>query len=547
MYLTRETEAKLLVFLQNTLIEQYNVSPCQAKDFATYLLKTFFSLIGSTAALPIVNAAKKFARNDKALEILYVYAFVVALGVLNVWGFFDFLKYADVNAQINPEKSRIKKNARVAASIALAAVFSFPFSFTYYYYNSSVLLSTQGFICDVIVLSCVFQRIFNVRYADFFLSNHDIRQQVLTVHALLQEHIDSGIRHLAVSQDDRDDFFNSLMFNVDGESQGNSYEFRLANIKLAIHRLIVYGNPYVIKKEKNFLLSSQLPRNALKFVISPILPLAWAYINFNAASQQIGNIISSSILDRLCSFPAVFLNYILETILTQSVLLTTYDSLLSFITYTHQKNISWALFPTSQSVASLWGLITAGLSFSARAQLVQDFTDGTLREILLPLIIILSILSLSASMQGLIFDSMHYLIRKFASGNVRDLFRLNYAFEKLALSVNIASDKQRLEIIEELSVTELLTSADANTHLHKNLLTLSQSIENSESADVSSANNRNTSLSWRSFSLFGCCKRNNNVLLQERNKDEPEKMDLITKENVTPRRNFARHDRCTIL
>ena len=467
-------QVKLEAYFRKLLAEGHQVEKVNA---ARYVICTLLTIIAGSSGLPVLSIAQMFAKKNKALTILYSYGFVTSVGALNIWGLFDFIKYLDVKASINPQTSLVKKRSYAIISFLLAVTTATPSIPVNYRYNNSILLTTQGLISDTTLLSCTYQRMINSSSLSFLRASA-YQKKALDVMELLSQELDIGIKcFIALTPDDQKKLLTTVQDKDHRGLDENNVEED--SIKRIVRELVCLSNPVSIKRQRNKFWRVGLPRQIIIYVVSPTLPLLWAYVSFNASLVAFKEKIYNSPIALLFTLPPVILSYVLELILTRDALTTIYDTFISMCDRTFQRNLPWLFFPRTEVFSVLWGLFTVAFSFASRAQITEDFIPSPYNDYFVPIMIAITLIFKSSSLQSLISDAFHYFIRKFANDFIKDLGKFIYAVEKFQLATQIATTEQRVEFVNDFS--DLLLVNSPNTELHAALIQL-KSIGESEGA-----------------------------------------------------------------
>lgn len=410
------------------LLSQRNV---ETHFSAKYFLYGCLALIGGSAGIPGIKIAARFSEN-RIISYLECYGFITTLGALNIWGLFDFIKYLEAVADMNSSMSTHVKLSKGLISIFLGALTSSPWIPINYRYNNSVFLTGQGYICDTILISCVYQRILlSLKLDAIETSYQDSKAKEIVI--LLIERMQTGVKVLVnANLLEQKTFFDDLGSSV---SLNNPDQNAICKV---VARLVELATP-VVTARKNFKKrGTDCSRSILEYMVVPLLPLIWGFVNWMASSSGLYAILGNYLLGTLlAALPVIFL-ILLEIILTKTIILSLFDLILDFLATTYLKDTSTQYYPKIQFTLLLWGLFTAALSFPTRAQVARDYLPEDTKQVLIPCLIVVTIILKSSSLLSLINNVMHFFIRKNSTDTIADLAKLQQVVNKFQLACEVA-------------------------------------------------------------------------------------------------------------
>jgi hypothetical protein len=475
------THEKLLTdHLMSLIIAKSESEAINVTKIIKYLVKGSFLLTVGLAALPVIEAPKKFAGDNQVLAGLYIYSFFTSIGVLNIWGALDYYQHAKATQIV--ESSRLTILRRSLTSVVSATIAAIPGGFLSYHYNQNIPLTIQGVLCDISLWSCSFQRIQNEKIV--FLANQH-NQLIYKVMMTLVEEIEEALQLIINSNTlSRAEFLahtkalRSSIF-LPAETDNN-----LLHLKEVLRYLLRFSNSHLAAIEKNSFWLKGMPYLITKYA-SPVLALPWGIIYLISGRGSVMELTDSGIFSTIAIIPGSIATYFIETILTGKILLRLYSSLVAYLNNTHLAPFSYQFYPKAYVLLELLGLFTAAFAFAGRAQFISDFIPDPYRQILTPYEAVMTDLFKCAAITSLIEDLFLEMGRRSQREEVNLIAHFALAIKQFKLSVKIASFSQITQFLEHIEIENIATEIVDETALSKQIKLFQASTQEQRVAESS--------------------------------------------------------------
>lgn len=424
-------------------------------------LKIVSILFGSTAGIPFIAPAKKFAGNNRGLSIIYPSSMTVAVGVVNIWSLLNYVNSTQHSIHSDYGQNRCRRYTPFVLPILLGVGTALAGTIISLSYNDNIIYGFISFSNDVIGGTCAYNILLR-KISKYF----QIRKHNATVEEYLRKSLLSSLFHALeitynMNEAELSTFLknNFLDRNFDPGINTNQEKTAL----LFLRYMIKMGAQDLTKQKRKCNKLFGYAMNATSF----LLPSAWFAtifrIVFNSMQGKIGIWPVSAIIGSFSTLPV----YILESYLTYTILKKLSHFVGDISTHSYRKSLEIKCFFKTTLVLSSIGLTMAIFCYAGRAQVVEDQYDNSFRYFVLPTAILSTILFKLSAMLECIPKFIKQLISRYSNENNRYLNQISSIFNDFSISIENSNLKDFEEFLAQIEVESLDQEIPKESDLYK--------------------------------------------------------------------------------
>lgn len=339
------------------------------KNFFRNLIKSGIVLVALNAGWPYYKPAKEFFRNNPFLREYAGISELIALGSVSAWSVLDYDNYLQLKKYASRSNLCFEVGCLVS-SLFFGIVSALPGAIITVKYNKNYGFLALSLFLDITTNTAALNRLFR----EVIISVRYVKKNSL------RRLLNSFLTRLKLSQDTTEIYLK------------NEYNEQ-SEILPALMQLIA-STKKAVNKRLNHLICYGPSRKIFINTLAALLPAPWEVTAGYLVYEELIKFTSSPFLSILLTLFAVIPTYVLEFTFANYLFDNIYTGIANRIfrssdTQSVGYHSKYSKKCASIGITSIIAMLLVSLSFSARAQIVEDtFSDSTFRTILLTLTIL---------------------------------------------------------------------------------------------------------------------------------------------------------------